>query len=203
MHQYSFPWQKCLDKKNLGAQEGGDEKESQSTSEEKIYGEEIAQPMPANPTLPMNPIPPAEPNPTVATLTAATQMPVAKSAATSIPVTVYNLAQGKFEGIPYPTGRSQVEENPSAPNCNMPSHNSNLKLQPHRTGKIPHGLILLILRHRYMHHVHGSYYKHCYHFMPNFSVFNTLDKKRHVRSFTKLMKISRKYFSAYFYCIIW
>ena len=36
----------------------------------------------------------------------------------SILVTVYNLAQGKFYGIPYPAGRPQVEENPSAPNCN-------------------------------------------------------------------------------------
>ena len=75
----------------------------------------IAQPMPANPTLPMNPILPAEPTPTVATSTATIQMPMVKSAAISIQVTIYNLVQGKFEGIPYPTGRPQVEENPSAP----------------------------------------------------------------------------------------
>ena len=76
----------------------------------------IAQPLPTTPTMcaPMNPIP----TPTVATCTASTQMPVVKFAATSIPVTVYNLEQGKFEGIPYPTGRPQVEENPSIPNCN-------------------------------------------------------------------------------------
>ena len=61
----------------------------------------IAQPMPTNPTLPVNPILPAEP--TVVTFTVTTQMPVAKSAATSISVTVYNLVQGKFKGIPYPT----------------------------------------------------------------------------------------------------
>ena len=42
-------------------------------------------------------------------------MPVVKSAATSILVTSYNLVQGKFEGIPYSTGRPQVEENPFAP----------------------------------------------------------------------------------------
>ena len=47
-------------------------------------------------------------------------MPVVKSVAMSILVTVYNLAQGKFKGIPYPTGRPQVEENPSTPNCNPP-----------------------------------------------------------------------------------
>ena len=66
----------------------------------------------------MNPILPVEPTPTVATSTATTQMPVVKSAVMSIAVTVYNLVQGKFERIPYPTGRPQLEENPSAPSCN-------------------------------------------------------------------------------------
>ena len=60
----------------------------------------IAKPMPAIPNSLVNPILPAEPIPTVATPTVIAQMPVVKSAATSIPVTVYNLAQGKFEGIP-------------------------------------------------------------------------------------------------------
>ena len=64
----------------------------------------------------MNPIP----TPTVATSTASTQMPMVKWAAMSIPVTVYNLAQGKFDGIPYYTGRPQVEENPASPNCSPP-----------------------------------------------------------------------------------
>ena len=58
--------------------------------------------MPATPTLPVNPIPLAVPIPTVTTSTATTQIPVVKSAATSIPVTVYILAQGKLEGIPLP-----------------------------------------------------------------------------------------------------
>ena len=62
----------------------------------------ITQPVPANPTLPLNPILPAEPTSTVVTLTATTQTPVAKPAAISIPMAVYNLVQGKFEGIPYP-----------------------------------------------------------------------------------------------------
>ena len=62
----------------------------------------ITQPMPVTPTLPVNPIPPMVPTPIVATSTATTQMPVVKSAATSIPMTVYNLVQGKFEGIPTP-----------------------------------------------------------------------------------------------------
>ena len=61
----------------------------------------IVQPMPANPTLPVSPNLSANPTPTVVTLT---QMPVAKpetATAKSIPVTVYNLAQGKFKEIPY------------------------------------------------------------------------------------------------------
>ena len=39
---------------------------------------------------------------------------------TSIPVTVYNLVQDKFKGIPYPTRKSQEEEGPSTSNCNNP-----------------------------------------------------------------------------------
>ena len=72
----------------------------------------------------MNPTPSAEPNHTVINTIVTTQAPVAKStamAATSIPVTMYNLVQGKFEGIPYPTGKPQEEdEGPSAPSCNSP-----------------------------------------------------------------------------------
>ena len=81
----------------------------------------IAQPMPANPNLSVNPILPADPTPTVVTTMETIQMPVAKSAAvtaTSIPVTVYNLAQGKFKGILYPTRKPQEEEVPSTPSCN-------------------------------------------------------------------------------------
>ena len=78
----------------------------------------IAQPLPTTPpkSVPVNPIP----IPTTAISNASNQMPVVKSAATSIPVTVYNLAQGKFKGIPYPAGRLQVEENSFAPNWNPP-----------------------------------------------------------------------------------
>ena len=86
--------------------------------------------MPANPTSPMNLISPAEPTPTVVTSTATTQMQVVKSTATSIPVTVYNLVQGKFKGIPYPTGRPQVEENPSTPSCNMPQQRQQPEATP-------------------------------------------------------------------------
>ena len=80
----------------------------------------IAQPMPTNPTLPVNLTPPPEPNPTVVNTTVITKMTVTKSAATSIPVTVYNLAQGKAEGVPYPTGKPQEEEGPSAYSSNNP-----------------------------------------------------------------------------------
>ena len=83
----------------------------------------IAQPMPTNPTLPVNPTLPTEPNPIVVNTMVTTQMPVAKSAAmaaTSIHLTVYSLAEGKFEGIPYPTGKPKEEEGPPAPSCNNP-----------------------------------------------------------------------------------
>ena len=83
----------------------------------------IAQPMPANPTLPYNPTLPAEPTPTVVTSMVTTQTPVAISAATtatSTSVTVYNLVQGKFKGIPCPTRKFQEGEGPSSPSCNKP-----------------------------------------------------------------------------------
>ena len=80
----------------------------------------IGQPMPSNPTLLMNPILPAEATPTVFSSTATTQMPVTKSVATFIPVSVYYLAQCKFKGIPYPTTRFQEGEGPSAPSFNNP-----------------------------------------------------------------------------------
>ena len=92
----------------------------------------IAQPMPATPTSSVNSIPPAVPTPTVATCTARSQMPLVKSAVTSIPATVYNLVKGKFKGIPYPTGWLQVEENPSAPSCNM----SQQRQQPEATPNV-------------------------------------------------------------------
>ena len=101
MHQHSFSSQ-FLNKKSPSAQEGSKEEESQSTSERGYKVRVITQPLPTTPTstLLMDPIPPAVPIPTVATSTATTQMSVVKAAATSIPVTVYNVVQGKFEGIP-------------------------------------------------------------------------------------------------------
>ena len=71
---------------------------------------EIAQPIPTipMPTTPVNLIP-TVPIPTVATTSI--QMPVVKSAATSILVIVYNLATRKFAEVPYPTGRPQNEGN--------------------------------------------------------------------------------------------
>ena len=42
-------------------------------------------------------------------------------------MTVYNLAQGKFEGIPYPTGKPQEEEGSSAPSCNNPKEKQQLE----------------------------------------------------------------------------
>ena len=85
----------------------------------KRYKRVIAQPIPTTPTptAPANLIP-TVPTPTVATTS--TQMSMVKSAAMSILVTVYNLAKGKFDGVPCPTEGPQAEENPSAPNCNAP-----------------------------------------------------------------------------------
>ena len=108
----------------------------------------IAQPMPTNPNLSVNPVLPTDPTPTAVTTTVKTQMPVAKqvtATATLIPVTVYNLAQGKFRGIPYPTRKPQEERIPLHPAVTIPLWSSNPKLQalpqPHRTGRTANGLI--------------------------------------------------------------
>ena len=100
----------------------------------------IGQPMPTNPTLPTNLTLSTEPTPTVATTMATTQMPVARTAATTttaIPVTVYNLAQSKFKGIPYPT-KGCKKKAPRPPAVTTPLWSSNPKLQslpqPHKKG---------------------------------------------------------------------
>ena len=67
------------------------------------------------PTL-TTPVNSTAPTPTV--VTASTQMPVVKSAVTSIMVMVYNVATGKFRDVPYPTGRPQ--ENLSIHDFNPP-----------------------------------------------------------------------------------
>ena len=77
----------------------------------------IAQPIPTTPT-PSTPVNWTTDTSTVATVS--TQMPMVKSAAMSIPVTVYNLAKGKFSEISYPIGRPQTERNPSIQNSNPP-----------------------------------------------------------------------------------
>ena len=120
----------------------------------------IAQPMPANPTLPMSPMPtnptlpaiptlPASPTPTaVTTMATSTQIPVTRpttATTNSIPVTVYNLAQGKFKGISYTTRKSQGEGGFSFPIGNSPSKEQHPKLQPlpqpHRAERTPHGQV--------------------------------------------------------------
>ena len=76
----------------------------------------------------------------VATSSASTQMPIVKSPAAAILVIVYNLAQGKFKGVPYPTGRPQVEKNPSTPNCYPPQPEAAPSAQPPRSEKTTLGL---------------------------------------------------------------
>ena len=102
-------------------------------------------PMPSNPTLPVNPTLPTNPTPTAdTTMATSTQTSVTRpvtATAKSIPVTVYNLAQGKFKGIPYPTRSSQEEEGPSLPSGDNPLRISNPKLQPHKPERTPHDQI--------------------------------------------------------------
>ena len=104
--------------------------------------------MPANPTLPMNLTLSTDPTPTAVTTVTLAQMPVVKLAtmiAKFIPVTVYNLAQGKFKEIPYPERKSQRKKAPPPPVVTVPLWNSNPKLQPLpqpcRTERTPHGQI--------------------------------------------------------------
>ena len=109
----------------------------------------FVQPMPNNPTLPMNPTLLTNPTPTaVTTKMTSTQMSVAGPATTTaktslIPVTVYNLAQGKFKEIPYPTRKSHEEEGPSAPSSNNPPVDQQSEAattaMPCRMERTPHG----------------------------------------------------------------
>ena len=79
---------------------------------------------------------PTVPTPTVATTS--TQTHVVTSAAASTPVTVYNLAKGKFDGVPCPTEILQAEENPSIHNFNHPQ--SEAIPQPSKSEKTPPAL---------------------------------------------------------------
>ena len=79
----------------------------------------IAQPIPTTPTPTRSVnLTPTVSNPTVATTS--TQTPMVKSAAAFILMTVYDLAKGKFDGVPYPSERPQAEENPSTHNSSPP-----------------------------------------------------------------------------------
>ena len=77
----------------------------------------IAQPIPTTP-MPATPVNSTPTVPTSTVATTSTQMPLVKSAATSILVMVYNLVKGKFDEVPYPTERPQ--ENPFVHNSNPP-----------------------------------------------------------------------------------
>ena len=86
--------------------------------------------MPTNQSLPVNLTLSTDPTPTLVTTVATlVQMPVVKpvtAIAKCIPVTVCNLAQGKFKEIPYPVRKSQEEEGPSTPS----SYNPLVEQQP-------------------------------------------------------------------------
>ena len=119
-HTYAFlPNTNSLPRKTPEPKKTEKKRRTKASVKRRFKRRVIAQPRLTTPTLPMNPIPLAEPTPTVATSTVTTQTPVAKSAATTIPLTVYNLAEGQFKGIPYPITKFQ-EEGPSTPSCNNP-----------------------------------------------------------------------------------
>ena len=116
-HQHPSHDRNSLPQKTLEPTKVEKKKRAKAPVKRKFKVRVIAEPMPMNPT------PSTEPNHTVVNTMMTTQMPVAKSTATvpkPMPVTVYNLAQGKFEGIPYPTGKLQEEEGPPTPSCNTP-----------------------------------------------------------------------------------
>ena len=105
----------------------------------------IAQP--TNPNLPTNPTLSTEPTQTMATTMVTTPAQVARTApttTTTVPIIVYNLAQGKFKGIPYPI-KSLQEEGSSNSGGNNPLWSSKPKLQslpqPYRKGRTLHGLM--------------------------------------------------------------
>ena len=79
----------------------------------------IAQPIPTTPT-PAAPVNSTQTAPTPTVATASTQMLMVKSTAASIPMMMYNLAKGKFDEVPYSTGRPHNEGNPSVHNSNPP-----------------------------------------------------------------------------------
>ena len=70
----------------------------------------LAKPVPTTPTAPVNS---TAPGPTVATTS--TQVPVTRSTATSILVTVYKLETGQFVQGPLSTARPQDKGHPSTP----------------------------------------------------------------------------------------
>ena len=92
------------------------DKKRTALTKRRYRGRVIAQPIPTTPT-PTTPVNSTALTPTV--VTSSTQIPKVMSTATSILITVYNLAKGKFSEIPCPTGRPQTKENPSILNSNL------------------------------------------------------------------------------------
>ena len=115
----------------------------------------IAQPIPTTP-MPLAPVNSTWTVPTPSVATTSTQIPMVKSVATSIPLRVYNLVKGNFDGVPYPPGRPQAKKNPSihhssppqleaAPNAPTfqtppgltPYQSPQIYLKPGQTGQFP------------------------------------------------------------------
>ena len=119
----SSPDKNSLPQKTLVPKKAEKKKRPKAPVKRRFKVRVIAQPMLASPSLSMNPTLSTDPTPTVVTTMVMTQMPVEKPATTttkSIPVNVYNLAQGKFKGISYlvrkvPGGRRLLHSSSNNP----------------------------------------------------------------------------------------
>ena len=106
MHTNIFSPNKTSSPRKTSIPKKAEKKRAKAQVKKRFKVRVITQPMPTNPTLPANLTLPADPTPSVVTtMVTSTQMPVAKPATTTakpslIPVSVYNLAQGKFKEIP-------------------------------------------------------------------------------------------------------
>ena len=116
---YPPPNNKPITRKAPGPKMNEKKRRTRVSAKRRFKVKVTAQPIPTTPmtTTPVN-LTPIVSTPTVATTSTLT--PMVKSATTSIPVTLYNLAKGRFDGVPFPTERSQAEEIPSAHNSNPP-----------------------------------------------------------------------------------
>ena len=120
----SSPDKNSLPQKTLVPKKAEKKKRAKAPAKRRFKVRVFTQVMSTNPSLPINPTLSTDLTPTVVTTMATVaQMPVEKpkmAVTKSIPVTVYNLVQGKFKDIPYPVGKSHEEEGLSIPSGKNP-----------------------------------------------------------------------------------